>query len=493
MSKFIKWSDPNLDQIVVRLWKSCNFKCNFCNVWYNEKTILNKEDFLDLVRNFHYRFKYSDISSWYIIITISWWEPTLFQKEFIFILKYIKKFLTKKWVKPIFDLQTNASNIDISFANKIYSLWVSQALVSFHAYDSDVFEKLVWVDYLNIKNIITWINNLYKSWITVHFNTILSKNNLYNYFDTLKFLTEEFPWIKNYNLWIVQPHWEGNKNFNEVAIKYSDSYYIYNYSIAFLESKNKNVVSHFTWIPRCYLYKWKFFLEWEDSFFYRSNSKSKWKNLVDNINEKNKSHTSECYWCTYNNICSWIWNEYLGFQELKSKPYIKYFEKKSFNYLLDNKKSLRYFKSTWVENLIILSSNQNLYSLINDSVDYNIAKVIIFIDNQIKLNSKILNSWIWWIQKYFCLSDLDTFNMIINHNNLSSIQFKVNLDIFVDTYDENFIKIINEYKNTPYINFYIIYNFKDKSVYNYDSKIFYNKNVFSVNFYSNNIYKPLYN
>jgi len=55
-----------------------------------------KENIDDIVRNFHYKLKYSDLSSWGITVTIPGWEPSIFQKETTFSLKYISSFLKKK-------------------------------------------------------------------------------------------------------------------------------------------------------------------------------------------------------------------------------------------------------------------------------------------------------------------------------------------------------------------------------------------------------------
>ena len=40
---------PSCDQIIVRLWKWCNFNCNFCNVSDNERMLKPKEEYIDIV------------------------------------------------------------------------------------------------------------------------------------------------------------------------------------------------------------------------------------------------------------------------------------------------------------------------------------------------------------------------------------------------------------------------------------------------------------
>jgi len=95
------------------------------------------------VRNFHYKLKYSNFDSGQIIVTISGGEPSIFQKETIFALKYIKSFLEKRGIQPIFEIQTNASNIDEAFARKLKKHGIYLALVSFHMMDKQVFEKVI--------------------------------------------------------------------------------------------------------------------------------------------------------------------------------------------------------------------------------------------------------------------------------------------------------------------------------------------------------------
>ena len=62
---------PPADQLIVRVGKACNFKCNFCNVSDNESNVNFRESIKDIVRNFHYKLLYSNYDSGKIIITIS--------------------------------------------------------------------------------------------------------------------------------------------------------------------------------------------------------------------------------------------------------------------------------------------------------------------------------------------------------------------------------------------------------------------------------------
>ena len=100
-----------------------------------------KENIDDLVRNFHYKMKYSNFTDKNIEITISGGEPSIFQKETIFALKYISRFFEKRGVGFTFGIQTNASNVDKNFAKRIFELGIKYALVSFHTHKKEVFEE----------------------------------------------------------------------------------------------------------------------------------------------------------------------------------------------------------------------------------------------------------------------------------------------------------------------------------------------------------------
>gem|GEM_PF-6145420 len=52
-------------------------------------------------------------------MTISGGEPSIFKKETLFSLKYVRSFLEKRGIHPIFDIQTNASSITKDFARRL--------------------------------------------------------------------------------------------------------------------------------------------------------------------------------------------------------------------------------------------------------------------------------------------------------------------------------------------------------------------------------------
>ena len=109
------------EQLIIRVWKWCNFRCIFCNVAENESVLSLKSSIREILAITFYKLKYSTVLSNHINITISWWEPSIFQKETIFILKYFTKYFRDRSIHTAFDLQSNASNIDTLFAQRLRS------------------------------------------------------------------------------------------------------------------------------------------------------------------------------------------------------------------------------------------------------------------------------------------------------------------------------------------------------------------------------------
>ena len=135
------------EQLIIRVWKWCNFRCIFCNVAENESVLSLKSSIREILAITFYKLKYSTVLSNHINITISWWEPSIFQKETIFILKYFTKYFRDRSIHTAFDLQSNASNIDTLFAQRLKELWVIQALISSHAHDPKIFQDIIGVKY----------------------------------------------------------------------------------------------------------------------------------------------------------------------------------------------------------------------------------------------------------------------------------------------------------------------------------------------------------
>jgi len=457
--------NPDLwDQLVVRVWKWCNFRCNFCNVSDNERHVELKENVDDIVRNFHYKMKYSNFTAKTIEITISWGEPSIFQKETIFALKYISRFFEKRDIKCVFWIQTNASNIDERFAKKISELWIKYALVSFHTIDPKIFKQTLWISYETyFHKIIEGMQCLQQAGIQVDTNTILSQENRDNFFDTLIFLEWHFPQIQNFNVGVIQPHGEAEKNLTEVAPKYEEIADIYNTTISYLQWKNKRVTSHFVWLPACYLEDHSVSLEIQSNTLFRQNFNFDAHYLINNINDVNKIQIDGCNSCLYNNICSGIWKKYQWYQAVKPVEYVKDFFldfiKNDIAYKLQGKnESLSEIYEKWFQQILVpsdLGERSEIISLLQEAIQIGFYKLSLIIVDDFEIDEDILYSGLTNIQIFDTFIESWILEYISQFSQKNWPQFRIDLDIilsdknyFYKNYDTRFIHLYSIEKDT---------------------------------------------
>lgn len=488
-------NNSSCDQLIVRVWKACNFWCNFCNVADNERNIKMKENIDDIVRNFHYKLKYSNFQSGKLTVTISWGEPSLFKKETIFALKYIKRILDKKWIESIFEIQTNASYIDADFAYKIAQLGIKVALVSFHMIDPAIFEHVIQVPYeSNYHKIIEWIEHLHNAWITVYTNTILSRETQDNFYPTIEFLLKRFPFIELYNIGLIQPHGEANKVLDAIYPRYTEIALLYNKAIFFLKSKWKEVVSHFVWPPACYMASFSSSLEVSQNALFRRNFNFTDRYLINNINDNNKKQTKECDSCLYNNVCSGIWNEYLSLQTLKPLYYIRDF---SWSFQIDaNAYKMRdlheNIKSVFDRNIrqiIIpssLGSKTDIYTLLKKATKIGFYKITLYIDDDFFLEEDIFYTWVNNIQWNIESFEHSFIEKLLIFSRKHAPQFRIDIDLFQRYKTEQTMRYI-KYLPSKFLKLYFIYDFskKNQEIYSYRPllrKLFVTGSLFSMNF-----------
>lgn len=488
--------EEQLDQLIVRVWKLCNFKCNFCNVDYNERHVSFKESTMDLVRNFLYKFKYSQVNNNKILVTISWWEPSILQKETIFIIKYINMFLWKKGITPLFNIQSNASNITLEFANKLKELWVIYALISFHTNDKDIFEEMIWIDYQkNFWKILVGINNLNKAWIDVELNSIISKQNSTNFLDNIEFLLKNFPFVINYNIGVIQPHWHAFINSEKTYVQYKEVAKLYNKGISILKKNDKNISSHFTGLPACYIEEKKYYLEWEENLYIRQNTNFNEINLINKINDDNKIQTKDCEDCIYNNICWGIWTEYKEYQILKPIKYKKIFEKNIEKYILNKNADLKKIYTSWIRNIIIstdIFEYDELIDIIRKINKLGFYKITLYITKKIIITDELLKTWVWNIQVNIENINFTDINRILIFSKKYAPQFGINLDLLFYNYDLEKYNLLLRLLENRFLKIYLIHelNNTNNDIKNFKKILSPNNRwqIFTVNFYKYFIY-----
>ncbi len=498
MERDIRDNIWDTDQLIVRVGKACNFRCNFCNVTDNERNVKLRENIDDIVRNFHYKLKYSNTESWEIIVTISGWEPSIFQKETIFALRYIQSFLTKRWVTPIFEIQTNASNIDKNFARQLKENGIYLALVSFHMEDKGIFEEVIGIKYSNFYKIIEGIHNLHEAGIKVDTNSILSSQNISNYFDTIKFLSENFPFIDTFNIWVIQPHWEALKILDEVIPLYEEVAPIYNKVIFYLRRQKKRVTSHYVGLPACYIENYGTSLEVTDNTLFRKNLNVDEKHLINNINDSNKKQDLVCSHCMYKNVCSGVWKEYIGIQKLNPSYYVRDFHGDFTNsqtsykvWTLDTNIEAVY--DSWVRHVLIESniwSSTEVFELTRKCMKLWLYQISVIAKNQEILSEDVFYSWVTNIQLNINLLNIEFLQKLVHFSKNKWLQFRIDIDIFIYEYNEENIEKLQHvipYLSSSFVKVFFIKKSYNSNIHEYTKlldTLKYNKNtVYTVGFY----------
>ncbi len=308
------------DQLIIRVWKWCNFRCIFCNVAENETVLSLKSSLQEILAMTFYKIKHTKFLSDQINVTISGGEPSIFKKETLFILKYFKIFFEKRAIHTSFDMQSNASSIDREFADAIYRLWVWQVLVSSHAHDPEIFESIIGVKYATMwPRFESGVQHLLDAGIEVTFNIVLNRLNHSHYLEHIVYLHHKYPQVALYNIWFVQPHGMAQENFKKLFSQYSDVAPVYNRVISYLKYHWKHVHSHLVGLPLCYMDDWSSSMEYSyNQALLKADPND--HTLIQSINDSNKIHPSSCDGCRAKRVCSGTWKEYSKLQKLK--PYI---------------------------------------------------------------------------------------------------------------------------------------------------------------------------
>jgi MoaA/NifB/PqqE/SkfB family radical SAM enzyme len=418
------------EQLIIRVGKWCNFRCIFCNVAENESVLSFKSSIKEIIAITFYKLKHSKIIWNHLNVTISGGEPSIFQKETIFILKYFTSYFQKKGIHVSFDLQSNASNIDIDFAHKIAELWVKQALISSHAHDPEIFESIIGVKYE-----VMWpkfeqgVQSLLDAGIQISFNIVLNKLNKDHYLEHIIYLSQKYPQVQLYNIWFVQPHGMAQENFERLFIQYADVAKIYARVIAYLKSHGKRVHSHLVGLPLCHMDDWSNSMEYVYNKSLIQGDPEK-HTLIQSINDTNKAHPEPCNSCVAKRVCSWVWKEYAPIQKLKPKPYKVYYHRDAIEYSkLD---TLRSLYDSWVREFIIPGANFSSH-LIQTICAYWYSWIVIVWDRfPSEFDPKIF-AWLN-LQIHTDSPDFEWTRSVDVYNKRVAFQFRIQIDIIVHSH-----------------------------------------------------------
>ncbi len=332
-----KWNAENIYiNEIIRINYKCNWSCKFCNVLktnnYWDKDISNKEiiyKILNLVK------KYTLKQRKKLILSFSWWEPTLNNN----LLSYIK--LVKKiWIWVV-EVQTNWTELfkEKEFINKLIDVWLNEIFLSQHSWDEDINKELG--SFFRIEDFKNWVNyikknNLDKN-ISIYLNIVITKINLFSIYDYIKMLLniwfidiipkrnhDNWKITHKISFWLVQPNWYAEINKEKVLLKFDEKEIKEINKIVKLCENNKILPDfHFTSPPLCILNYPQYNLEYERLKKLKEDEK-KWTINKWNLESykwlwKEKQKFNDCNKCKYNNYClgfykNWIkfvWEDYV--------------------------------------------------------------------------------------------------------------------------------------------------------------------------------------
>jgi MoaA/NifB/PqqE/SkfB family radical SAM enzyme len=331
MSKKKKWNeDVVYINEIIRINYKCNWKCKFCNVLktnnYWEHDVSDKEvvyKILALTK------KYNKDELNNLILSFSWWEPTLNKKICSFI-----ELAKKIWVWMV-QIQTNWTLLfkDKNFINDLKKSWLDEIFLAQHWFDDKINKKLG--TFYNIDDFKDWVtyvkeNNIHKD-IWIAFNIVINKININWIYDYILFLKEVWfldllpnennNWFKDtkrISFGLVQPNGYAEINKEEVLLEFNDNELKKLHSIIAL-CKDNNIYSdfHFTAPPLCILDYKEYNLEYQRMVKIEEDKKN-WELIEWNLDSykylwKEKQKFSECSKCKNNDYCLWFYKNWIEF------------------------------------------------------------------------------------------------------------------------------------------------------------------------------------
>ena len=306
---------------IIRITYRCNWKCKFCNVlktnnyWLYD--ISSKEVIYNILKITK---KYTLEERKDLILSFSWWEPTLNKN----LPNYIK--LAKSiWVWNI-QIQTNWSIIFSNFdlLKLLINSWLNEIFLAQHS-SNNLLNKKMWC-FTNLENFIIFLDYFEKNKlineIKIYINIVINKINLSTTKEYINFLLKNnyFKLVNNnhFSFWFIQPNWYANINNDEVLLKYDkNELIIINELIKICEDNKLSLDFHFTSPPLCILNNPEYNLEYI-VLNKLEVDKNKWiinKWNLDSYRElwKEKQKLESCKKCSYNKYCLWFYKNWISF------------------------------------------------------------------------------------------------------------------------------------------------------------------------------------
>lgn len=305
---------------IIRVTYRCNWKCKFCNVrkvnnfW--EHDISDKEviyKILSLAK------KYTKDQLSTLILSFSWWEPTLNKN----LVKYIKLAKTI-WVWSI-ELQTNWTTLfkKKEYIHSLIDAWLDKIFLAQHSDNEDINKALGC--FYNIEDFKEWtqyfLENKLSKKISLQLNIVVSKINIFSIYNFIENLIKI--WFINIvgnqiSFWFVQPNGYAELNKEEVLLKYDANELKEIDAIVALCKRNEIFLDfHFVAPPLCVVNYPEYNLEHmklkllEEHVQEGKVNDSNLESYKILWNEKKKY--SECNTCEYDKFCLWFYKNWINF------------------------------------------------------------------------------------------------------------------------------------------------------------------------------------
>lgn len=283
------------------VWWKCNQKCTYCNEFHTMEQVWNKiVTKFDILKNL---LKYK--KEWYNHVTYLWWEPFI-QPVFLDALKLWKKLNYKVLVT------TNATTLHIESQAAKYLPYIDELILSAEAIDKELQQKISrTTSYVRWDSVFENINK-YWNWTFFKINIVITKDNLYELFNMVKFLISK--WVKNISITypdIISDYYTKEHILDKIAPRYIECIpeivKIYEYS------KDLNIRIKFVDFPFCTFpeeYRDEL-IKLTDDYDYQTRLKiwSQWeeinRNNLENIDDmpRDRYWFSKCDWCIYKWKC----------------------------------------------------------------------------------------------------------------------------------------------------------------------------------------------
>jgi hypothetical protein len=431
---------------IIRVNYKCNWQCSFCNVSKTNNYWNRDVDSKEVVHKIMWLTKkYSVSERKNLLLSFSWWEPTLNKNLINFII------LAKKiWIGTI-QIQTNWALLynDKNYINKLIDVWLDEVFLAQHSWKDEV-NKTLWC-YFKVADFKSWVqyikeNSIHEK-IWFQLNIVINKINLFDIYDYITLLvdiwfTDMLRW--EISFWFIQLNWYAEINKKNLALKYNEKEIKEINKIIYLCKKNDlSLDFHFTAPPLCILDYPDYNLEYirlkklEDD-------KIKWLINEENLESykylwKEKQKLDDCIGCKnekycigfYKNWMDYVWEDYVSgiINKYKNNNLIK--------------KPILFINKDYIVDYFT-----NLLKQIHtNTLNTESWKLIIFFEKLIV----IIKFW-WWVQK-----NIWTIKKFGNFYNIPKI---INFWIIKDYKDYEYIvqdRIVNygEINNNDAIDFII--------------------------------------